>query len=263
VPTVTRNENPLPDLVEVKATLVSGDETGENYDLSIELRVHPCEIEEEIGIISIEIIDAILSLDISGVNIVPKTKFGQPVLAPLIKQEVQIEETTNLSNDNETAQAFGGSGDAGLSLGVPKLQGKIEGKREAKVKSSSAATLKKSTTEETEFHRVKAIGNDNWRIAAEANKPLDGVFIDNEPLCKLSPVAGSNRIYAETEFVCKQRNINAKLITPKGVNRFFQTDKQAKIAAILIKKSLSSNISNAKKFDGTLVFSRTESYNEE
>jgi hypothetical protein len=260
---VSKNDNPLPDLVEVKATLVPDEEADGNYELSVELRVHPCEIDEEIGTISVEIIEATLSLDIGGVIIVPKTKFGQPVLAPIVKRETQLEETTNLSQDNETAQAFGGSGSVGLSIGGPKFDGKADGKRQAKVKSSSAATLKKSTTEETEFQRVKAIGNDNWKISAEAGKPLDGVFINHDPLCKLSPVAGSNRIYAETQLIVKQRNMSTKLIPPKGLNRFFQTDKQAKIAAILMNKSLNNKISTTRKFDGTFIFAWTESYNEE
>jgi hypothetical protein len=49
----------------------------------------------------------------------------------------------------------------------------------------------------------------------------------------------------------------------KGLNRFFQTDKQAKIAVILMNKSLNNKISTTRKFDGTLIFARTESYNEE
>jgi hypothetical protein len=262
MPIVSRNENPFPDLVEVTATLVSTEEAASNYDLLVELRVHPCEIEEEIGTISVEIFEATLSLDIGGVNIVPKTKFGQPVLAAVIHRDVQFEETTNISTDNETSQALKGSGSAAFSISGPKLEGKTEGKQEAKEKSSSGTTLKKSTTEEAEFHRIKAMGNDNWKISMEGKKPLDGVFIDNEPLCKLSPTAGGNRIYAATELVVKQRHMNTELVSPKKAG-FFRTNNQVKIASIVMKKSLNSIISPGKRFDGTLIFAKTENYSEE
>jgi hypothetical protein len=258
---ISRNENPFPDLVEVKAALLVNDELEVSCDLSVELRVHPCEIEEEIGIISLEISEATLSLDISGANILPKTKLGQPVLSPIVRREIQLEETTNLSQNNEMARAFTGSGSVALSILGHKTQGNAEAKREAREKSSSDATFKKSTTEEREFYRVKAVGNDDWKIAEEGGKSLDGVYIDNEPLCKLSPVSGSNRISAETELIVKQRNMKAKLISPKGLGSLLQTNNQKKIAAILIKKSLNSTISG-KKFEGVLVFARTQSFNE-
>lgn len=262
MPIVSRNENPFPDLVEVTAALVPTEEAAGHYELSIELRVHPCEIEEEIGRISVEIFEATLSLDIGGLNIVPKTRFGQPVLATVIHRDVQFEETTNISTDNETSHAFKASGSAAVSISGPKLEGKTEGKREAKEKSSSGTTLKKTTTEEAEFHRIKAIGNDNWKLSMEGKKPLDGVFIDNEPLCKLAAISGNNRIYAETQLVVKQRHMKTELIGRKKIP-FFGTINQAKIAEIVMKKSLHGTISPGKPFDGLLIFARTESSSEE
>ena len=263
MPIVSRSESPFPDLVEVTAALVSTEEAASNYELSVELRVHPCEIEEEIGRISVEIFEATLSLDIGGVTIAPKTRFGQPVLAAIIRRDVQLEETTNISTDNETSQAVKGSGSAAFSISGPKVEGKIEGKQEAKEKSSSGNAVKKSTTEEVEFHRIKAIGNDNWKLSMEGKKPLDGVFIDNEPLCKLSAIAGSNRIYAETKLVVKQRHMKTELIAPKKTTIFFRTNNRAKIAEIVMKKSLHSTISPGKPFDRSLIFARTESSSEE
>jgi hypothetical protein len=263
VPTASRNENPFPDLVEVTAALVSTEEAAGTYELLIQLRVHPCEIEEEIGRISVEIFEATLSLDIDGVNIVQKTKFGQPVLAAVVHRDVQLEETTNISTDNESSKAFKGFGSAAVSIYGPKLEGKTEGKQEAKEKSSSGTTVKKSTTEELEFYRIKAIGNDNWKLSMEAKKPLDGVFIDNEPLCRLSAIAGSNRIYAGTELVVKQRHMKTELIAPKKINIFFRTNNQEKIAEIVMKKSIHGTLSPDKRFDGSLIFARTESSIEE
>jgi hypothetical protein len=119
VPIVSRSENQFPDLVEVTAALASTEEAAGYYELSVELRVHPCEIEEEIGRISVEIFEATLSLDIGGVNIVPKTRFGQPVLAAVIHRDVQLEETTNISTDNESSKALKGYGSAAVSISGP------------------------------------------------------------------------------------------------------------------------------------------------
>ncbi|WP_434725361.1 hypothetical protein [Mesorhizobium sp. RIZ17] len=114
---------------------------------------------------------------------------------------------------------------------------------------------KTTSTDVIERHQVKAIGNDNWKITGA---PLDGVYIDHEPLCEVTPVAGRNRLGVEAELVVKQKHIKTEL-TAGGV--WFSSVNQKKIAKVLIAKSLHAAGSD-QPFDGKFVFGKSQSFDE-
>jgi hypothetical protein len=156
---VSKNSNPVPDLIEVKTNLTAEEADGGKCKVLIELRVHPCEIEDQLGTIFVEITEAILSLELHGMRVVPNSKLGQPVVTYMVKRDVQIEETRSVSKDNEMAGSLIASGALKLTAVGQKVELNTSGQREAKEKSSSGVTVKTTTANDFVFYRVKAIGN--------------------------------------------------------------------------------------------------------
>jgi hypothetical protein len=248
------HDNPLPDLVELK-TKISPKEDGDNsHELLVELRIHPFEIEESIGTIAVEISEAVLSVQFAGLEVVPRTKLGNPVMAPKVRQEVQRERSVTQTAENEKTRSASAS--AGGSLTGAEL--KVEGRRSSSEKSGQSANEKTTSTDVIERHQVKAVGNDNWKITGA---PLDGVYVDHEPLCEVTPVAGKNRHGVEAQLVVKQKHVKAELIASTSWFSSIQSINQKKIAKVLIAKSLHAAGSD-QPFDGKFVFGKSQSFDE-
>jgi hypothetical protein len=245
------HDNPLPDLVELKTKVSPKEGDDHAHNLLVELRVHPFEIEESIGTITVEISEAVLSVQFTGLEVVPRTKLGNPVMATKVRQEVQRERSVTQTADTEKTRSASASGGASLT----GIDGKVEGSRRSTEKAGQSVGEKTTSTDVIERHQVKAIGNDNWKITGA---PLDGVYIDHEPLCEVTPVAGKNRVGVEAELVVKQKHVKADL-TAGGA--WFSSVNQKKIAKVLIAKSLHAAGSD-KPFEGKFVFGKSQSFDE-
>ncbi|MCZ7448139.1 hypothetical protein [Rhizobium rhizogenes] len=183
--------NPFPGLSEVKTSLV--DAGSHSYELLTELRIHPTEVEGEKHTVSVEVLEATITLELEGLDIVPQSKRGQPVVPA----------------DGE----------------VPPHK--------------------------VRHFPVKAVGRDKWKVS-EKQAPLDGVYIDFQPLCGLSPIVGSNRRRCVTSLGVKQKHLKLDALSPPiwGVS-------QDKLLAVLLAKSLHDRTSSG-IFRGELIISRSE-----
>jgi hypothetical protein len=75
---ISDDQNPLAQLVELKSSLAPNDDVAGNHDLLVEWRINQDEIEEgRVGTIRVEIQEATLSVDFSGLQVIPKTRHGQ------------------------------------------------------------------------------------------------------------------------------------------------------------------------------------------
>src|SRR5208282_4574393 len=45
--------------------------------------------------------------------------------------------------------------------------------------------------------------------------PLDGVYVDHDPLCEVTPIPGSNRAGVEAELVMRQKHVKTKLASDR------------------------------------------------
>ncbi|ESZ01879.1 hypothetical protein [Mesorhizobium sp. LNHC209A00] len=251
----SEHDNPLPDLVELKTKVSPKEGDDHAHDLLVELRVHPFEIEEAIGTIAVEISEAVLSVQFTGLAVVPRTKLGNPVMATKVRQDVQRERSVTQTEDTEKTRSASASGGGASLTGI---NGKVEGSRSSAEKSGQSVNEKTTSTEVIERYQVKAIGNDNWKITGA---PLDGVYIDHEPLCEVTPVAGKNRLGVEAELVVKQKHVKAELTASTGWFSSIQSVNQKKIAKVLIAKSLHAAGSD-QPFDGKFVFGKSQSFDE-
>lgn len=253
----SEHQNPLADLVELKTQLAPKEGGDMAHEVLAELRVHPYEIEEPFGTIGIEISEAILSLQFSGLEVVPGTKFGNPVVGSKTQQEVHLERTVTISSDRVRTR----SGGVGLGASTGGLEGKVELSRGASDQTGQAISERTNRTDVVEHHHVKAIGNDNWKISGGPNGPLDGVYINHQSLCEVSPIANANRVGVETEFIVRQRHLKAEMTGDQWWLTSIVSTNQKKIAKVLIAKSLHETASD-KAFDGKFIFAKSHSFDE-
>jgi hypothetical protein len=254
---VSEHKNPLPDLVELKTKVAAKEGDNDKLEMLVELRIHPHEIDETIGTITVEITEAILSVEFSGLEAVPKTKRGQPILDPIVRREVQRERSVSTSADHEKIGRLGGS----FGLSTTGGTAKVEARGSTTSKTGEIVTEKETKTDSSEFYRVLAIGNDNWRISEENAAPLDGVYVDHDPLCEVTPIPGSNRAGVEAKLVVRQRHVKTKLASDRSWWRLPRDNNKQKIADILIAKCLHAAGSD-QPFDGKFVFAKSQSIDE-
>jgi hypothetical protein len=110
LPFSSRDQNPVPDLVEVKARVVPCEGDDNRFKLLFELRIHPSQLEEQIGTVEVELFEATLSLYLYGMQTVSKSKLGQPTVPPVVTRAIQVEETVSKTLDSEAAREFTGAG---------------------------------------------------------------------------------------------------------------------------------------------------------
>ena len=254
---VSEHKNSLPDLVELKTKVAAKEGDNDKHEMLVELRVHPFEIEEKIGTIAVEITEAILSVEFSGLEVVPKTKLGQPIVDLKVRQEVQRERSVSTSADHEKTGKLGGVGGLSTTGG----NAKVEARRNTTTRTGEIVTEKVTKTDASEFYRVRAIGNDNWRISEENGAPLDAVYVNHDPLCEVTPIPGSNRAGVEAELVVKQKHVKTKLSSDCSWTGLLRTNNQRKIAEVLIAKSMHAAGSD-QPFDGKFVFAKSHSIDE-
>lgn len=72
------DRNPFPGLAEVKAQMA--DVGSDGYELLTELRIHPTEVDGYKYAVLVQVHEATLSLEFEGFDVVPQSKFGQPVV---------------------------------------------------------------------------------------------------------------------------------------------------------------------------------------
>ena len=249
------NENPLPDLVELKTKLAGGDGADLATDVRVELRIHPHEIDDHWWSVRVCFTQATLSLEVVGLEITEKSKFGQPVV-PNATREISRE--SNATDAQE--KTFEGKLAAKASLqDLAGIGGEASLGMTKKASSSSSVKDVEKITIANTF--VRAIGNDNWSIKAE--DILDGVYLDYDSLCSVTPSWGGNRQGITTRLLVKQKHIRSSLVPAEGlVAGAIQTINQKRIAAILLAKSLHDETSTA-QYSGVICLARSEASDED
>lgn len=251
-----KNENPIGDLVELKSS-VSQEDEGVTCDLKVELRIHPYEFEDHLGTISICFSQATLALETVGLDVVPNTKFGQPVVGQTTR-EIDRETTTGTATDTskEGKAALAGKASALGTGGSLELSGGTSSKQ------ANSRTVKESEKLLSTHVPVRAVGGDKWTITS-ADGNLDGVYLDFDRLCSVTPVWGGNRQTLTTELLVKQKHMRSTLEKRDGmVNAIIQTVNQKRIASILLAKSIHTETTSA-PYAGVLCLARSEASDEE
>ena len=247
------DQNPLAQLIELKSSLVPKNETFGNFDLVVELRINPDEIEEDrIGTIRVELLEATLFADFSGLRVVPKTRHGQGETGGTARIELQREIVTSKTSETEkkrsadaslVASGVGPEGKLGLSGNLSKLN-------------AETITLRESESSIEDFYPVRALSDDRWKIANREGGPLNTAFLDNDRLCEVSEVQEANFKGVVTSVAAKQKHVRIKLEQKASILAAPFTRNQQALMNIVIAKSLHER-GQTSDYSGFLVFSQS------
>jgi hypothetical protein len=174
-------------------------------------------------------------MELSGLETLPKTRFGEPVRENKIVEKQSTNVTTTVD------------GKVGVHAGVDiaKLNPatlKLSTDATAQAKATSIRTSKQDNAE----YLVKARGGDTWEVsepkpktAGVQQKPLDGTYLLDEVLCKVGPQKGANMMSVGMTAVARQRDMTLQLTTGNLWQTYVNTS-QEKLFKILVAKSLGS-----------------------
>jgi len=247
------DQNPLAQLVQLKSRLAPKDDIVGNHDLLVELRINPDEIEEDrVGTIRVGIQEATLSVEFSGLDIVPKTRHGQGETGGKTRKELQRETVTSTTNETDKKR----SADASVGASAIGPEGKLGIGGSSSRRKEETVTHRESETVTEEFYPVRAISDDRWQITMKAGSPLDQAFLDNDRLCEVSEVREANRKGVVSSLAVKQKHLKLELEQKASIFTSPLSTTQQALMKIVIAKSLHER-SETSGYSGYVVFSRS------
>ena len=244
------NDNPLPRLLDLRLRVRDCEEVEGRKDLRVDLRIHRAEIDASEGtVISVELRKVTLGLGLDGFETLPTSHLGEPVkeLEIVGKQVATVK--TNIEG-KATARA-------GLDL---TQMNPVNLKLTAEAVIGAKATTTYTTKEDITAHLVKARGGDTWEVSeprkqpGSAPPPLDGSYLVDRVLCKVTPQRGANMKRVVLEAYAKQRDMKLQIESGPLLQTFI-TVGQEKLFKILVARSLGL-VGN--KYAGVVKLSRSE-----
>jgi hypothetical protein len=215
--------------------------------LATELRIGCAEFEDTEPPFSVRLKQLLLEFDISGLDILPGTRLGEPTLT----NEVAIKSTEK----HELKTTLIGKAAAQLSLSSGGLKGDVGGSSEGNI--SSAKIKSRELSEEHQFLRVRALGGDKWRVSEPDGAHLDGTYLDGtKPLCTLKQRPKSNFTSIVARAGVKQRDLDFES-SSRLFNRLTMT--QRKIFQVFVAKVLDNATD---KYRGKVSLSEVEAAHE-
>ncbi|MCK1524753.1 hypothetical protein [Bradyrhizobium sp. 17] len=241
---MANNRNAVPELIEVLMRVGSVEDG--NREVRAELRVHNISLTTDEAVeFSVELDRAVLALDLDGLEIVPKSRHGEPTK----QNDVQFEHkmTDERSRQGEISASAEGT------LGVqPSASFAAKASGSAGVKVTESITAQQTQS----LLRVKARGNLTWEVTEPmiggGSKPLDDTYLNDDVLCKVRALPGANLLAVKLEAFARKRDLR---ITPLSkLSRFkFASKNHEKMVGALIAKSLPNQSGN-----GVVIFSVSE-----
>lgn len=238
------DQNAIAELVELLLR-VAGAERSPETELRVELRVNSADLDGPDGLsFNVGLTKAWISVDLSGLNISPGTRYGEPTKANevAIKQKVASEQIV----ENQVGLELSGSlSAAGASA---KAQGRVNSKAKDKTTVSTIAS------ENAPHLRVKARGAMNWEVSEARNEQLDGTYLNDEVLCRVIGTKGANAQTIEILANAKQKDLVLR-VTRNGSRIPFLSNNHEKMLKVVLAKALSASNSD---YSGVITFSKSE-----
>ncbi len=220
-------QNSIPDLVDLSARVLSADEEGAHDELKVELRVHPAQLDGPNNLtFSVGLKRLMLSLDLSGLEEVAGSRFGEPIRDNQQTQERTL--STEISVEKKNSD----------SVGV-----KLALHPEVTLKGDDSSSLKKkstvSTTEKKVHHNVRARGNLIWEVTEPPweNTVLNATYLNDDTLCKITSQDRANSRAVNLIAYAKQKDL---IFEPEKSNFLFRSTNHKKLLNVLFSKALSS-----------------------
>ena len=243
------DQNSIPELLELLLRTSAAGGKKKEIPIRADLRVSKAEIEgPDAFCFTVSLKRVWLSMDTTGLTILPDTRYGEPVKNNEImsRHHIRDESTTH-------AQMSGGAG-----LSISSVHGGIDPHIDLSIKAKAATegktTASTTLAESVKYYRVKARGALSWEVTESPSLgDLDGTYLKNEILCIASTIPGSNARRVELQANVKQKDLNLQvthkdsLFRPKSKNH-------EKMLKLLIAKALSSSAST---YGGYITFSNS------
>jgi hypothetical protein len=214
----------------------------------VELGVFHEEVDLGKLTISVGIRKATLSLDLEGLEVVEKSKFGVDTAPAKISTKTSTESVVQTSLEASVAAEAIASAEIGTLPMAVKASTSVSGK----ATNAASATMKSTRETDTDHVTVKAVGNDMWRITEPDGVVLDRHYMNYDELCRLRPQgAKPNRQRAELRVFARQRDMDVAVVRD---DRMFGSQAKDKIIGILVAKAL-NEVAGDGEYDGVVTFS--------
>ncbi|NPV19375.1 hypothetical protein [Bradyrhizobium aeschynomenes] len=238
------DNNSLPDLIELIARVGNDDDIA-SKEVRVELRINSLTLTtDDCFEFTVQLERANLCLDLDGLEVVPKSRFGEPIKP----NDVSVEH--KLTNEKTQSGEISGNLQVDINLQpTASIGGKVAG-------SATSRTTESVSSQQTyNFLRVKARGNLTWEISepGDLSKPLGDTYLNDDVLCKLNATPGANMLAVKLVAFARKRDIK---ITPTSkLSRFsFKSKNHERLFTALVAKSLAHTQTNG----GTITFSMSE-----
>ncbi len=248
------DHNSIPNLIELVLRHSAADQSDE-ISIRVELRIAPTELDgPENTTFKVALKRAWLDLDLSGLDVVPGTRLGEPTTPNEILAEKKITEEVVRN------RADGGQATLGISANPKSIAADVAVKVEANKRIETKKSLASSASDSATHMRVKARGGLMWEITEPLdNSALDATYLNNDALCNATPTKGANAKFISLIALAKQRDIILEASKNSRLLSFFSPNHE-KLLKVLIAKSLAVE---GDKYNGVLKLSASESTVEE
>lgn len=237
---MTKLGNSIPSLVDLSVRVAKRGDDEIDEEVRVELRIHPAQLDGPNNMeFTVGLRRMTLSMDLSGVAAVPGSRFGEPTADNIVTQERNLSTEASIEN----TEAGGGSVKLGMT---PELTLKGDASSMIKKKTTVSATERKT------HHRVRARGNLIWEVTEPPWEAptLDLTYMNDDPLCRISPIDRANSKVIEVTAYAKQKDVIIEFQKPPFP---FRSPNHKKLLSILLSKALAAD----EPFDGVVTFSRS------
>ncbi|MBY5660415.1 hypothetical protein [Rhizobium leguminosarum] len=251
MPFYPNDTNPLPQIVGLKSVVMENESDPTTFDLQVELGIFQDEVTVDRATIAVSLRQASLSMDLEGLDVVEKSKYGIDHTPSKLTVKTTSESTIQTSVEKTRAYEAIVSGEL-----TPLTQGlKGSGSRSGKQVDGATATLKENRETQADFYPVKAVGNDTWRVTDAAGANLDRTYLNYDKLCALRmKPARPNHVATSLSVHAPQKYINAEIVRDSRTFMSRVGSNKEKVINILVAKGLHEATSQV-EYDGVLTFS--------
>tara|TARA_R100000773_G_scaffold29177_1_gene25060 strand:- start:3789 stop:4583 length:795 start_codon:yes stop_codon:yes gene_type:complete len=247
------SQNSFPDICEFSVSFEPDAEDSNKLSCVVDLRVSCSEVPLGDQECTISFQRLIISVDIEGIDIIPGTRFGEPLKNNSVVKKKTISQAKTKTKNR--GWSFGGS-----------TKARPEGAASAENRSSNETSRDTHISEDEKHHRVTAKPNLRLEVIEADDDPLDGTYMEREKLFEAKTKQGGNRTAATLCLKVKQRDLSiGQIIRNESALSFFSvlTENQRRLIDIFIAKSLSNSVYGSRKYVGEIILSEFEYLHEE
>lgn len=251
MPFFPNDTNPLPQIVELKSVVKENGRDPTTFDLQVELGIFQDEVTVDRATIAVSLKQASLSMNLEGLDVVEKSKYGIDHTPSKLTTKATSESTVQTSVEKTRAFEAIVSGEL-----TPLTQGvKASGTRSGKQVDTAMAILKENRETQIDFYPVKAVGNNTWRITDAAGANLDRTYLNYDTLCGLRmKSAKPNQVATSLSVHAPQKHINAEIVRDGRTLISRVGSNKEKVIGILVAKGLHEATSKV-EYNGLITFS--------